>query len=451
MNDVKSIIDTLMAGPTAPERQFVIPGPTYGEVYELAAGLGDACRAAGMAPDDPLCLCTEDKALVVAAVLSSLAGGPLLVIPYSLSAQGLRETAEALDIRFGLADGAAELPKGMGRINPSRRPWTLPVRRREPDAPCLKLFTGGSTGRPKVWTKTPVNIISEPVFQAARYGITADDYFLATVPPYHIYGFLFSVMIPFVAHARVMERVMVFPREILAALEDNPVTVLASVPVHYRVLRGEEIHAPSLRRAFSSAGPLDRDDAAWFHGRTGIGVEEIFGSTETGGIACRCPAVGREVLEPFECVTWKIEDERLCVKSPFLSPDLPFDNAGFFVTGDRIAAAGAGFTLIGRADGVVKVGGKRVDLHDVRDKIKLIPGVRNAHVFSLPGRKARNTDVAAVVETDMTEEDLKQALAGALEPYAMPRRLRVVAALPSTSIGKLDREALLALFSAGRQ
>ena len=408
-----------------------------------------AARAA-FAPGEPLCLCTEDKVLVAAAVLASLAGGPLLVVPYALSERGIGETAEAMGVRAGLADRELPLPSGMRCFIPARGRWGRAGQPRGINDPCLQLFTGGSTGKPKVWTKTPVNVVSEAAFQAEKHGITAEDYFAATVPPYHIYGFLFSVMIPFIAGARVMERVVVFPREILAALEENPVTVLASVPVHYRVLNGETIHAPSLRRAFSSAGPLDRDDALWFYRQTGVGVEEIFGSTETGGIACRCPAVGREILEPFSCVSWKIEDERLCVKSPFLSPDLPFDKAGFFTTGDRVEAEGTGFSLLGRSDGVVKVGGKRVDLNGVRDIIKRIPGVRDAHVFSLPGRKARDTDVAAVVEADTTEDELKQALAGAMESYAMPRRLRVVAKLPSTSTGKIDREALLKLFATGR-
>lgn len=450
MHTWKESIDRLMGGPKAPEREFTVPGRTYDEVYGRAAGILEACGPNGIAPGEPLCLCTEDKVLVAAGVLASLAGGPLLVIPYALSERGIMETAGALGVRYGLADADRPLPAGMRRITPDRGGWVKPSRPRGIGDPCLQLFTGGSTGKPKVWTKTPVNVVSEAAFQAEKHGITADDYFVATVPPYHIYGFLFSVMIPFVAGARVMERVVVFPREILAALEENPVTVLASVPVHYRVLNGETIIAPALRRAFSSAGPLDREDAHWFYRQTGVGVEEIFGSTETGGIACRCPAVGREILEPFSCVAWTIEDERLCVKSPFLSPDLPFDGAGFFMTGDRVKAAGSGFTLLGRSDGVVKVGGKRVDLNGVRDTIKRIPGVRDAHVFSLPGRKARDTDVAAVVETDSTEEELKKALAGVMETYAMPRRLRVVSRMPSTSTGKIDRDALLKLFTPGR-
>ncbi|HPN14216.1 MAG TPA: class I adenylate-forming enzyme family protein [Spirochaetota bacterium] len=450
MDNIKNVIGSLLTGPATPDSEYVIPGRTYGEVYETAAGILDACGSAGMSPGEPVCLCTEDKVLVAAAVLASLAGGPLLVIPYALSERGVRETAEAMGVRAGLADREIPLPAGMRCITPARGRWRKAEQPRGMDDPCLQLFTGGSTGKPKVWTKTPVNVVSEAAFQAEKHGITQEDYFIATVPPYHIYGFLFSVMIPFVAGARVMERVVVFPREIVDALEKNPVTVLASVPVHYRVLNGEKIHAPALRRAFSSAGPLDRNDALWFYRETGVGVEEIFGSTETGGIACRCPAVGREILEPFSCVTWKIEDERLCVKSPFLSPDLPFDSTGFYTTGDRVEAAGSGFSLLGRSDGIVKVGGKRVDLNSVRDIIKRIPGVRDAHVFSLPGRKARDTDVAAVVEADTTEEELKQVLSGAMESYAMPRRLRVVAKLPSTSTGKIDREALLKLFAPGR-
>jgi acyl-coenzyme A synthetase/AMP-(fatty) acid ligase len=222
-----------------------------------------------------------------------------------------------------------------------------------------------------------------------------------------------------------------------------------SVPVHYRVLNGAGIKAPRLRLALSSAGPLDSEDALAFYRQTGIGPEELYGSTETGGIACRSTAMGRNLLEPFECLEWKISHDRLCVKSPFISPDIPVDEHGFFMTGDRAAIVDKNhFTLLGRADGVVKVGGKRVDLNDIQDKIKRIPKIRDAFLFSIRGRKGRGTDIAAVVESDMDETELRQVLSRMLEQYALPRRIRIVDKMPSTSTGKYDREAITKLFDA---
>jgi acyl-coenzyme A synthetase/AMP-(fatty) acid ligase len=106
------------------------------------------------------------------------------------------------------------------------------------------------------------------------------------------------------------------------------------------------------------------------------------------------------------------------------------------------------FAILGRADGVVKVGGKRVDLNHIQDKIKKIPEIRDAYLFSIKGRKGRGTDIAAVVETDLDEEKLRQILSRTLEHYAMPRRIRVVENIPSTSTGKYDREAITRLFGA---
>jgi acyl-coenzyme A synthetase/AMP-(fatty) acid ligase len=201
--------------------------------------------------------------------------------------------------------------------------------------------------------------------------------------------------------------------------------------------------------AFSSAGPLDPEDALAFYRQTGVGPEEIYGSTETGGVACRSSATGRNLLEPFECLKWKISHDRLCVKSPFISPDIPVDEHGFFMTGDRAALIADGrFTILGRADGVMKVGGKRVDLNDVQDKIKKIPKIRDIFLFSMRGRKGRDADIAAVIETDLDEIEVRQILSRVLEQYAQPRRIRIVDKMPSTSTGKYDREAIIKLFDA---
>ncbi len=448
MNDITELIHRLLSGPANPDKEFVSPGRTYGECYSHAAGFVD--RFSTLESDgEPVCICTEDRGIIASAMLASLAGGPVCILPYSMSPQVLLEMRDIMGFRYAIVDRPFELPDGVVGILPESGQWPPATRPKKADSVFMQLFTGGSTGTPKVWSKTAINLFAEAAYQADKYIFTGSDLVAATVPPYHIYGLLYTVMAPFLASAAVLPGTYVFPGEITAILKGKPVTILVSVPVHYRLLKGTELRAPKLRLAFSSAGPLDREDAAAFFRLTGVGPEEIYGSTETGGIACKSSATGRDELEPFECLEWKISHDRLCVKSPFVSPDLPVDSRGFFTTGDRASAAGEGhFTLLGRADGVVKVGGKRVDLNDVQDRIKRIPGVRDAFAISMSGRKGRGTDIAAVIETDLDENEVRAILSETLEQYAVPRRIRTVSKMPSTSTGKYDREATMKYFEA---
>jgi acyl-coenzyme A synthetase/AMP-(fatty) acid ligase len=450
MKNIQERIDSILTGPAIPDKEYVVssPGYTYSYVYSIAAGFKRRFSRIDLR-DMPVCICTEDKGIIMAAVLASLAGGPVLILPYSLSEKALAETHEAMQFTYAITDGSAVLPKGVVEISPEKGSWEeVPAgASREIHSVFLMLFTGGSTDKPKVWSKTPINMVNESDFLRERYRVDSRDLIASTVPPYHIYGLLYSILVPFLGSSSVMGKVYIFPQEIIAVLKDRPVTILVSVPVHYRILNGTEIDGSHLRLAFSSAGPLDRDDGIYFHKRSGIGVEEIYGSTETGGIACKCTALGREMLEPFDWVSCTIKSERLCVKSSLISPDLPVDDEGFFVTGDRAEFTGKGyFRLLGRADGVVKVGGKRVDINDVLDKIKQLPGIDDAYVISLKGRKGRDVDLAAMVETSLAEAELKQVLSEKLEPFAVPRRVRIVNKIPTTSTGKYDREAITAIF-----
>jgi len=445
MKSIQTRIKTILDGPAMPGKEYVASGYIYSDVYSIAAGFRKRFSRKNMA-DKPVCICTEDKGIIMAALLASLAGGPVFILPYSLSAKALVETRDGMRFTHAITDGSIDLPEGIEGIYPERESWkSLPTGGfRAVNSVFLELFTGGSTDKPKAWTKTPINMFNESDFLRVKYRVSSDDLIASTVPPYHIYGLLYTVLMPFLASASVLGRTYVFPQEILAVLKDNPVTVLVSVPVHYRILNGAHIYSPHLRLAFSSAGPLDRNDGIYFHQKTGTGVEEIYGSTETGGVACKCAALRRELHEPFDWVACKVKNERLCVKSTLLSPDLPLDDEGFYMTGDRVEFSEKNtFKLLGRADGVIKVGGKRVDLIAVQDKIKQLPGIRDAFVVSVEGRKGRDADIAAVVEASLSEDELKSILYDIFEPVAVPRRLLIVDKIPSTSTGKYDRDAVM--------
>jgi len=98
--------------------------------------------------------------------------------------------------------------------------------------------------------------------------------------------------------------------------------------------------------------------------------------------------------------------------------------------------------LLGRVDGIVKVGGRRVDLEAVAEQVKAHPGVRDALVTALPVGKGRENQVVALVAGDPDIDDLNNALAACLEPYARPRRIKIVAAIPVTPAGKHDHKTI---------
>ena len=438
--DIEKAIVNLLKGPEYPDREFIRSGATFAEVYAMAASLHTElakpeCQGASV------CLATDNKAIIAAALLASLGGGPGLLLPYAFSAKALAKMQQVTGFNTAISDVRRDFPEGVHVICPQPSGATqIPVTGLpSPSSELLKIFTGGSTGAPQVWAKTRANIFSEAFFLANRYGVTKEDCIMATIPAYHIYGLLFSVVLPLVSSATVVDQAPAFPNEIAQLAKENEITILISVPAHYRVL-GEATLNRSLRLAFSSAGMLDAVDNEAFCRRNKIGVVEVYGSTETGGIATRNREWGDDFFTPFPTIDWKIVEGRLAVCSPYISPDLAVDEKGFFTAGDWVEAIGPNeFTLKGRADTVTKVGGKRVDLDEIRLLIKNESGVVDCIVVALPESGGRENQIGALIQGNEADtEMIRKSLGKVLENYAMPRRIKTVDLIPVKKNGKYD-------------
>jgi acyl-coenzyme A synthetase/AMP-(fatty) acid ligase len=444
INSYKKI---LAPSKTLCQEDFTFSGYSYGEVFELAAGLKKTLSGRG--EENTLCLCTENKSVIAACILASLAGSCQLILPYAFSAHALAEMYDAVGFNSAIADHPEEMPAGVEIITPlaGKTSDIDPEEIRDPDKPFLQLFTGGSTGKPKVWSKSPRNLFAEAFYLKEKFDLSAKDLFLSTVPPYHIYGLLFSVLVPFVAEAKVLSDIYTFPQEIISTTNKHKATVLVSVPIHYRSMKVDSLSAPSLKVAFSSSGVLNRSDAIHFQNKTGLGITEIYGSTETGGIAARSISEHTESWKPADVVSWKISGKRLSIKSPFISAEMEKDPEGFCLTGDEVQPDKDNrFILLGRADGIVKVAGKRVDLLDVQNKILTLPTVIDALVIALPAEKGRESVIAAVVACKLNEHQLKKLMLEKLEPYAMPRRIKIVSSIARAATGKIDRGKIKQIF-----
>jgi acyl-coenzyme A synthetase/AMP-(fatty) acid ligase len=97
------------------------------------------------------------------------------------------------------------------------------------------------------------------------------------------------------------------------------------------------------------------------------------------------------------------------------------------------------FFLKGRADTVTKVGGKRVDLEEIRALIKSVPGVVDCAVIALPESGGREHQIGALIEgCELDMEMIRKTLVNSLEPYALPRYMKKVERIPMQKNGKYD-------------
>jgi acyl-coenzyme A synthetase/AMP-(fatty) acid ligase len=320
----------------------------------------------------------------------------------------------------------------------------------------LVVFTSGSTGTPVGIDKTLAQLAREVEALERAFGALAEGAIVhGTVSHQHIYGLLFRALWPLAAGREVAPRLF-FHEELVAAL-DAP-SVLISSPAHLKRIpealdwQGVQTH---VRAVFSSGGALPESAAADALATLGQVPIEIYGSSETGGVAWRRCGERSPEWVPLPGVDWRIVDGQLEVASPHL-PD-----AGWWRSADQAQPCGErGFELLGRADRIVKVEERRVSLPALERQLMAVPEVAEARVLLLEGARAQLAAVVVPSEAGVARlhalgrrafaQALGQALAGGYDAVTRPRRWRFVDVLPANAQGKTTDAALRALFNPDR-
>ncbi|MGF6412114.1 acyl-CoA synthetase (AMP-forming)/AMP-acid ligase II [Paraburkholderia sp. MM5482-R2] len=400
-------------------------------------------------PDARRCaLCIDDPFEFACALFALFACGKEPVIPANATPGYLADLAHAYD--FLLTD--ADLPPFVAATHRTAH-TAHPIDAHAP----MTLYTSGSSGTPKPIRKTLAQFNAEVHTLERQWGaLLGDATMLASVPHHHIYGLLFRVLWPLAAGRAFDRAIGGEPLQLQARIAQCGATAVVSTPAQlsrWPALPGFAALTPAPRAFFSSGGPLAADAAQAYAASYGAAPLEIYGSTETGGIAWRRQDQG-DAWQPVAGAEVRRDDDgALCVRSPHL------DHDGWHRTGDRIAFDADGrFRLQGRLDRVLKLGGKRVSLPELEARLALHPYVAQAALVPLIG--ASRERVGAVVA--LTEaggaalcdegrvalaKTLRRHLADYFDAVVLPRHWRFRVSLPFDARGKLPASAVAAAFA----
>ncbi len=318
-------------------------------------------------------------------------------------------------------------------------------------------FTSGSSGAPKEVPKYLYQLDNEVCEWEKLLAVKAGDAEIhATVSHQHIYGLLFRILWPLCTGRLVADQLCQNWEEVVQSTENRGPFILFSSPTHLCRLEGLLSTGAVLKPVFtfSSGGILPTEDAANASKALSGPIQEIYGSTETGGIARRFSSGAEESWEPLPTAQIS-QDERGClqVSSAFISEDDPV-----FQTEDLCEISETGhFFLKGRADRIVKVEGKRVSLPRLEELLRRHEWVQDVHVRLLEGNppvlgaaiELRGEGLSYLSEMGSFRAGrfFRKYLADYEDAVATPRKWKFPDQLPRNAQGKLSASDMMLLFN----
>jgi long-chain acyl-CoA synthetase len=440
---------------------------TIGEVDALAHTLAATLHGAGLGEDTLVGLAAANGPAFLAGFLAvRSAGHGIILLDASAPETDRRRTAAALG-----ASALLSCCTGWPRDVDDWAFVPIPVvDDSEPlrigGSPIVKV-TSGSTGLPRGVVATAENVCADQEALYATMGLRDAERILASIPMAHSYG-LSAVALPALLRGSpVVVPEAGSPLAPLEAARTGEVTFFPTVPAYLQGLLSlarPEAWPPSVCLVISAGALLPPATAAGFREVYGRPVHCFYGASECGGIcydregsAAERGTVGTPVdgvaieLQPLPGAAGDqgaVTVTSAAVARRYLQdPDLRLAG-GHFHASDRATWEGSELRLLGRIDGLINVKGKKVDPGEVERVLADLDGVLEVVVLGIPSRLDGNEVVRAVVACQpdaLAADDVLAFCRDRLAEHKRPRSVRLVAEIPRTSSGKVDRQALLTL------
>lgn len=460
---------------------------TYAALERESRALAQRLVAAGAGPGRVVAIAQHRSLELVVSLVAVLRAGaaylPLDPDHPPARIATIVETAQPV-VALAAADLAVLLPAGVPVIVPvlgaAGEHGDLP--RAGVNDPAYVIFTSGSTGAPKGVVNLHAGIVNRLEWMRCHYGIGPDDRILQKTPATFDVS-VWEFFLPLISGATLVIAAPGLHRDpaaLAAVMQAERISVLHFVPSMLAAFLDEPAAARvSSRQVFCSGEALPAPLRDRFHGLLpGVELHNLYGPTEAAVDVTFWPASADDHSQPVPIgfPVWNtalhVLDDRLRPVPPGTVGDLyiagiqvaagylgqpgltaerfladPFRPGGrMYKTGDvaRYRADGA-LIFLGRSDHQVKIRGLRIELDEIEVQLARLPGIAQAAVITAPGQGGDARILAYAVATEggaPDPADLRRQLATHLPDYMVPAAVTLLAALPVTGNGKLDRARL---------
>lgn len=405
-----------------------------------AAALAEQLPARGQAVN----LCQDRYHFALGLAAAALRGHVSLLPPNAMAAT-LQQLPAGDGAAYAMVDD--DEPLDLPRLDLRTRPVVTSASSAVPmidgGRAAVCLLTSGSTGAPqphaKSWRALTVNIgsqaerLAEMTSRPSLHGMAI----VATVPAQHSYGFESTVMLSLLGGAAFDAGRPFYPADVAQALNSVPrPRALVTTPFHLKTLLLSGVELPPVDLLLCATAPLTPQLAALAEQKMGGPLIEIYGCTEAGQLATRRTTAGQTWTTLGAVRIRQRDDETFIAHGGHVFAPTPLADI-LALHDDRQ------FGLLGRANDLIHVAGKRSSLAHLNFHLNRIDGVDDGAFWlpdEVPGTVVR--PVAFVVAPTLTAAQITQALRAHLEPAFVPRRVVHVNALPREATGKLTLRAL---------
>jgi acyl-CoA synthetase (AMP-forming)/AMP-acid ligase II len=353
----------------------------------------------------------------------------------------------------------------------------------------LIMFTGGTTGSPKMVPWTHDNIASSVRAVIATYQLGPDDATVAVMPLFHGHGLIAALLASLASGGTVLlpARGRFSAHTFADDVHAVAATWFTAVPTIHQILleraRLRDADQPNreparLRFIRSCSAALSPETAQALRAEFAAPVLSAYGMTEsthqvtstsenrteitpglvghsTGaqiqivgddGRPCPPDAVGEIRVRGRTVVRGYLGDPAATART---------FTGGWLHTGDLGSLSAAGeLTLRGRIKELINRGGEKISPERVEGALAAHPNVVEAAVFGVPDPLYGETVAAAVVPNQSaapTTVELAEFCRERLAPFEVPGTIIVTNELPHTAKGSVDRRAVAQRFGPGAE
>ncbi|MGQ9409332.1 4-coumarate--CoA ligase family protein [Mycolicibacterium gilvum] len=348
-------------------------------------------------------------------------------------------------------------------------------------------YSSGTTGNPKGVMLTHRNLVANVAQIRPLHGMEPDDVVLAVLPFFHIYGM--TVLLNAALHARA--RLVIMPSfdlgDFLGNIAEHRCTIaFIAPPVAVALAKHplvDDHDLSSLQVVMSGAAPLDADLGHAVAKRLDCKVVQGYGMSELSPVSHITPFDGGRLNvhddAPLASVGWTVSNAASKLVDPetgaeieipdeglsktgelwFKGPNVmagylnneeatkeTIDEDGWLHTGDLAQIDDRGLVyIVDRLKELIKYKGYQVPPAELEAVLLSHPDIADAAVVGVRDEEGEEVPKAFVVtqaNSELTEADVIEFVAGQVAPYKKVRKVEFIDAIPKSASGKILRKDL---------